>query len=298
VLVVGLGAAGARHAENAAALGHEVAAVTSRTDTGLTAFADIAAAGAWSADAVVIANETSLHAETAAWAIEQGTAVLVEKPLARTAAEARALLDRGTGRVAVGYNLRFHPALAALRDALPRVGTLLGVRAEVGAYLPDWHPGEDYARSYAARADSGGGALLTLSHELDYVLWLAGPAAHVRGIAARTSELDVDANDTAEIVLLHESGALGSVHADFVDRAYNRRCRVVGSHGTLEWQWGGDVVLRRGDGDETVWRDEGYDLAASYRDELADFLEDGGRCATGADAVRVLDACDAVEVLA
>lgn len=301
VLVVGLGAAGTRHAENAAAAGHDVAACTAREGGAWRTFADLDAAGAWDPEAVVVANETASHARAAAWAIARGVPVLVEKPLAESAQAARPLVEEAAAAgvpLAVGYNLRFHPAFAAMRDALPRIGELLTARAEVGASLPDWHPGEDYSRSYAARSAKGGGALLTLSHELDYVLWLAGPVAEVRGIAARVSKLDVDTDDAVDVVCLHTGGALSSIHADFVDRAYNRRCRLVGSEATLEWSWGGDVSLRSGDGIDTVWSDGGYELAESYRAELSDFLAGGGRCASGEDAVRVLEVCDAVERLA
>jgi predicted dehydrogenase len=299
VLVVGLGAAGTRHVENARALGHAVAACTARADATIETFADLDAAAGWEPDAVVVASETSLHAPAASWAVAHRLPVLVEKPLARTAAEARGVVaaaDAAGVRVRVGYNLRFHPAVAAIRAALPQIGDLLTLRAEVGAHLPDWHPGEDYARSYAARADQGGGALLTLSHELDYVLWLAGPVREVRGIATRVSALEVDVDDSAEVVCLHEGRILSSVHADFVDRSYNRRCRIVGSNGTLEWSWGeGVVLLRDGAAAASLWRDERYDLAESYRDELRDFLAGGGRCATGLDGLRVLEVCDAVE---
>ena len=117
------------------------------------------------------------------WAVEHGVHAYVEKPLAVTVEGLAELLDgEAEVTIAVGYNLRFHPALEAIRAAVyeGRIGRLLAVRAEVGQYLPDWHPEEDYRVSYAARRDLGGGALLTLSHELDYVRWIAGEVVSCR----------------------------------------------------------------------------------------------------------------------
>ncbi|MEI2709772.1 MAG: hypothetical protein V9E96_12270 [Chitinophagaceae bacterium] len=45
-----------------------------------------------------------------------------------------------------------------------------------GEYLPAWHPWEDYRTSYAAQKENGGGAALTLSHDIDVVNWIANSA--------------------------------------------------------------------------------------------------------------------------
>lgn len=250
---------------------------------------------------MVIATPTAEHASGLEWAVAHCVPAYVEKPLAARADGLRTLLEQAdaTGiAVATGYNLRFHPALEAIRAAIGerRIGRVLSVRAEVGQYLPDWQPGADYRRSYAAQALQGGGALLTLSHELDYVRWIAGEVETCNGIVARTSSLELDADDVVELTCLHASGAVSSVHADFVDRAYNRRTRWVGDDGTLEWTWGGAVTLLP-DG-EQLWRDDGYDFAQTYERALADFLAaaaSGGspRC-TGWDGLRVLELCEAV----
>ena len=49
---------------------------------------------------------------------------------------------------------------------------------EVGQYLPDWRPGTDYKSGVSAQKDLGGGALLELSHELDYLQWFFGNFTH------------------------------------------------------------------------------------------------------------------------
>lgn len=266
VLVVGAGPMARRHADNLRALGHESVEVPR-----------IEAVPTRKVAAVVAASPPAAHLDAVDWAVERAVPVLVEKPLAAAAAgvaEALAAAHDAGLHVAVAYNLRFHPALRSIADAVGegRVGRLLSVRAEVGSYLPWWHQELDYRRSSAARADLGGGALRTLSHELDYVLWIAGPAELAAAATARVSALELDVEDVGELVLRHASGAISSVHCDLLDRAYSRRSRWVGESGTIEWVWGGPVRLYKGDTEQTLWRDDRFDLAVTYVDELRAFL--------------------------
>jgi predicted dehydrogenase len=283
VLVVGSGPAARRHAANVAALGHEPAIARRpgletealQRELGIAVFAGMDAAAAWSPEAVIVGTPPAAHAQGADWSLRRELPVLVEKPLAHAASAARSLAEAARGRrLVVAYNLRFHPALRAIESAIAsgRIGRVLTVRAEVGSHLPSWHPDIDYREGAAARAELGGGALLTLAHELDVVLWICGPAELLAGAAARVSELELDVDDVAELVLRHKAGAVSSVHMDLLDHAYNRRSRWVGTTGTIEWAWGGPVRLVSGANEEIVWYDDGFDLARTYVDEVEAFL--------------------------
>jgi predicted dehydrogenase len=288
IYVVGVGSIGRRHLENARALGHE--AEGGRLD----------GAERFQPDAIVVASPTGAHLEALRWAVDHGVHVYVEKPIASSVdglAHTLTLGDDAAVTVAVGYNLRFHPALESIRDAIVggKVGRLLSVRAEVGQYLPGWHPDEDYRSSYAGRAELGGGALLTLSHELDYVRWIAGEVEDVQGRAVRVSGLELDVDDVAELICRHAGGAIASVHMDFVDRAHNRRSRWVGELGTIAWDWGGPVRLLPSG--ETLWNEEDC-LDSTYVAALRDFVlavQTGilPRC-TGWDALTTLELCESV----
>jgi predicted dehydrogenase len=302
-VVIGLGSMGQRRLESLKALGVEAVALTRAVGAGsLSSREEV---DEWGADAVVVCSPTSRHLDDVRWALEGGRHVFVEKPLAASldgVDEVVELAERSGLCLAVGYNLRFHPGLETIRAAIESrsIGRLLSARLEVGQFLPDWHPEEHYRESYVAQAGLGGGALLTLSHELDLALWIGGPAKDAGGIAKRVSTLELDVDDVAEVLLEHDSGAVTSVHVDLLDRAYNRRSRWVGSEATLVWEWEGPVLRKVGAREDVLWKDGSFTIEETYRRELADFLTacaDGRPPRADGHAARaVLAACGAVTV--
>jgi predicted dehydrogenase len=73
-----------------------------------------------------------------------------------------------------GYNLRFSYSLKRFNELIKKkiVGKILSVRCEVGQYLPDWRPNKDFRKTVSANKRLGGGVLLELSHEIDYLRWI------------------------------------------------------------------------------------------------------------------------------
>ena len=90
-------------------------------------------------------------------------------------------------------------------------------------------------KGYAARADMGGGVVLTQCHSLDYLPWLVGNVESVWGFTAKLSDLEVDVEDTAKIGLRFASGALGSIHLDYNEQPPAHYFEVVGTQGSLQW---------------------------------------------------------------
>jgi predicted dehydrogenase len=134
----------------------------------------------------------------------------------------------------VGCQWRYHPAVQWLREVLRSAGLGPLVRAEIdyGEYLPDWHPYEDYRTSYAARADLGGGAVLTQIHDYDLAWWLFGPARTVSAVGGRMSDLEIDVEDTVEAQL--EGGALPvTIRQSIASRPPRRTVTVEGELGSI-----------------------------------------------------------------
>ena len=210
VLIVGLGAAGQRHARNLRTLlGDEVellalrrrggGAALSETlepqhgtlpqeSLGIRVFDDLERALELRPDGVIVADPTSMHLATASAALAAGCALLIEKPLSHSwhgVPEFLAAASQHPAPVLVGYQFRFHPLLARAKELVGEAvfGEVVSAAATYCEYLPDWHPYEDYRRSYAARSELGGGIVLTQIHDIDYLCWLLGwpPSVLLRG---------------------------------------------------------------------------------------------------------------------
>jgi predicted dehydrogenase len=309
--VVGLGSIGRRHARNWAALGYGPLAICRQHHAeqpeplGVQAalYRDLdQALTTYRPDIVLVTNPTSRHVATACAAVQAGAHVLVEKPLGCSTQHVAELLQAAHARrrqVMVGYNLRFHPGLARLRELIASnaIGRIISARAECGEYLPDWHPWEDYRQSYSARADLGGGAVLTFSHELDALCWLLGAPRRLTAMARHASSLEISTEDVAEIALEFESGAIGSVHVDYVRRAPRRSVELVGEHGVVRWEYERNR-LELYTADTRQWRieegDPSFERNHMYMDELRHLVS----CVRGARARPLIDGEQGAAVLA
>jgi predicted dehydrogenase len=177
--------------------------------------------------------------------------------------------------------MRFHPAIAALRAALPMVGRVRFAQAHYGNYLPDMRPGADYRALYCASAAAGGGVILDAIHEIDYLVWLFGGVERVTAEAGKLSDLDIDVEDYASIVLTHAGGVRSEIHLDYLQRSKRRGCVIAGSEGTLVWTSEGKAPERclvrfcaAGSSEWEILLDRSnLDTAAPYAELMQRFLD-------------------------
>ena len=315
-VVVGAGNIALRHLRNLRKMrpGLQIAAIASRSSAARTQELGEAAnvvhervdeAISWGPHLAVIANPTSNHVQVATQFANVGAHLFVEKPLASNLTGVDELISACRARdlvLTVGYDLRFYRPLAELRDAVRAgsIGAPFGLRVEVGQHLPSWRPGRDYRTTVSAQAALGGGAVLELSHELDYSRWLLGEVTAVRATTARLGDLELDVEDAAEIILTFERGAIGSVHLDMLARPAMRRCSVWGSNGMLSLDWStGSVVLENASGERRRLGPADGELPDPFTAELNQFLEsvEHGVPAgvTPGDARRVVELCLAIK---
>jgi predicted dehydrogenase len=169
----------------------------------------------------------------------------VEKPLSASLDGVPQLLEICHEQQIVlltGYNLRFMPSLQRFRNLLNEhmIGKILSVRCEIGQYLPSWRPETDYRLGVSARRELGGGVLLELSHELDYLRWIFGEVEWVKATLSRQSSLDIDVEDTAHLIMgfmptIDGYQFIGTVNLDFVRHDATRLCTAIGESGSLRW---------------------------------------------------------------
>ncbi|WP_205520611.1 Gfo/Idh/MocA family protein [Tropicibacter sp. Alg240-R139] len=287
-LVIGYGSIGKRHDAVLSELGLSTAIYSRRAIDHPCSYQSLdLALSDFAPDYVVIANRTSEHLSTlhALKSLGYAGRILVEKPLFSELDD----IPEGMGdAIRVGYNLRFHPILLRLRELL-QGQTICTFQAYVGQYLPTWRPGTDYRDSYSARADEGGGALLDLSHDIDYTIWLLGGWSRVTAMGGKTSALEIDSDDAFSLLLDTPRCPVVHVHVNYLNRTARREIVVNTTTRTYVADLVGSRILIDGAADDQpIERNETY--AAMHRDAMG---PDTGLCCTapqGLALMRLLDA--------
>jgi predicted dehydrogenase len=289
ILICGLGSVGRRHLRNLVTLGVEDLVLlrsgkSTLPEDELTDFAqeyDLdEALERWKPDAVIISNPTSLHMQMALPSAAAGCHIFFEKPVSHTM-EGMDVLERTlieTGKqVLVGFQFRHHPGLKQVKRLIEggAIGEVIGVRVNWGEYLPNWHPWEDYRLSYSARRDLGGGVVLTLCHPFDYLRWIVGEIAEVTAELNISGTLELDIEDSAEVLLRFDSGVIGNVHLDYLTRPPNHFLEIIGTEGRLEWN-NEDGAVRWWSTSTDAWltitAPAGFERNHLFLDEMRHFL--------------------------
>ena len=179
-------------------------------------------------DAVIISTPNAFHAECAVATLEAGKHAYIEKPLALSVSQGRAVFDAATERklVAVmGFNYRFNPLYRRVRDVV-RSGTLGQIVSVRSVFTTKSTDVPGWKRDRA----TGGGVLLDLaSHHVDLVRFLLGreivqAQASTRGVRFQ--------GDTASLRLTLDDGVL--VDSFFsLSSTDDDRFEILGTHGRL-----------------------------------------------------------------
>ncbi|MBI2145807.1 Gfo/Idh/MocA family oxidoreductase [Candidatus Woesearchaeota archaeon] len=248
-LVIGVGSIGLRHAQNLKAKNmnvflFDVDAEKARNAAGRYGFTfveGITPEELKRQKAVFICTPTNYHIAPAKAALSAGCDVFIEKPIAVNTSpeleEIRIIAEEKENITLIGCNMRFHPAIQELRRVLSseELGKIYSVHVYVGQYLPFWRT-IDYRQTYSAKAAEGGGMLLEGIHEFDYLCWLFGKVEGVSATIAKVSDLEIDAEDLAEITLKFKTGILAQLHFDCLQKTKRRGYEVVGEKKTITWE--------------------------------------------------------------
>jgi predicted dehydrogenase len=158
--------------------------------------------------AAVIATPTQAHATSAQAALARGMAVLLEKPVAATLGDARAVRDtarRIGAPLIVGHHRRCHPFAIAAKARLGEIGKVVGVQALWSLRKPDAYFDVPWRRRPGA-----GPVMTNLSHEIDLMAFLLGEIAEVTAFSSNATRGHA-VEDTSALALRFAEGALGSV---------------------------------------------------------------------------------------
>jgi predicted dehydrogenase len=283
-LIVGFGSIGKRHFDNLQQIGGLEIVVLTRRDIeipGFKVFHTLKDALSQGYDAVFITNESSYHIPMALIMAEKGYNLFIEKPLSHNLKDVDGLIrlaNRKKLKVMIGCNMRFHPTVSLGRELVQqgKIGRIISAQITAGQYLPDWHAERDYRDSYSASKKKGGGVILDLIHELDYAVWYFGKASRVFAFCGKRSDLQIETEDTAEILLDFKNGVWCQVHLDYLRRIPVRSFSLIGTEGVVE----GDIINNNirvfdngGKKEEISAAGTDYNANSTYIAELKQFID-------------------------
>jgi len=160
-----------------------------------------------------------------------------------------------------------------------RIGRIQQVKAISSSFLPDWRPGTDYRKTVSAQKKLGGGVLLEISHEIDYLCWLFGSPKIIKSNVQKLSNFDIDVEDSAFIVFQFSDKA-GSFNCelslDFISNKSKRECKVIGQKGVLIWDGIKNSLIYNdyeSDTNDQIIKAKEYDLNHMYYEQMEDFLK-------------------------
>ncbi len=228
--------------------------------------------------AAIISTPATFHVDQALRLMNLGIHVLIEKPLSHSLENVDNLLS-AAGELdtvgLVGYCLRYDPAALKFKEILAteKVGQILSVQVNCSSYLLDWREKMDYRQSVSAKKELGGGVLLELSHELDYIRWFFGDMKSVYANIQNSGTLDIDVEDSADMIFESGKGFSVSVHLDFNSRYKSRKCIVRCVNGNLIWDAiANKVTWQTASGSEQLETYEN-DRDYVYKEQLKHFFD-------------------------
>ena len=254
VLIIGYGSIGKRHTNNLLGMnGIQISVCTKNSDIqklkgkNIQVFQTVQEATKKKFDVVVICNETRFHVPTAIKFANKGCHIFFEKPISdslKDISKLRSIIKQKKLITMIGCNMRFQKGIEIVKKIIEKetIGRIFSVSVENGSYMPDWHPWEDYRKSYASNKKLGGGVVLTQIHEFDYLFWFFGKVKEVFSVNGKLSNLEIDVEDFSTSILKFDKKIIAKVHLDYFQRPSSRACKIIGTKGQIRWNWENDHV--------------------------------------------------------
>ena len=220
-------------------------------------------------DYIIICSETHKHYKQLNF-IEKSfknKKILVEKPLFHK------IYNYNTckNKVFVGYNLRFHPFLCKLKKEIKNF-KIWSVNINCSSFLPDWRKNMDYSNSYSASKKKGGGVLLDLSHELDYLVWIFGEIKNFSKKIVKVSNLKINSEDYASVIGTTKKNIVFNLCLNYFSKIGKREILVEGKDISIKIDLIKNSFLIIKKGKKISNNLKNLDLNFTYKSQLKSFL--------------------------
>jgi len=270
ILIIGSGSIGKRHLRNLINLGYRDICLIRRQKKKLIDFPFLEvytsikeACNKNTFNFAIIATPSSMHYQNFIEISNENIPnVYIEKPIATNINEAikiEKISKLKDINVCVGFDLHFDLGLIKVKELLKNnvIGNICSFQVEVGQFLPDWRVNEDYRKGMSAKKKLGGGVMLDLIHEFDYVNWIFGPIIKVFGKNNQISNLEIETEDVSFNIVQTKSGIFGSIYLDYLQKELSRQCKIVGNNGTIIWNYK-DSTVKWMTHQDVIWKEFEY----------------------------------------
>ncbi len=244
-------------------------------------------------DYFVIASETNKHFEQLNF-LEKNVKdklIFCEKPLF----ESKQDLEIKNNRVFIGYVLRFHPLLEKLKEFVKNEKILL-VNVKCGQYLPSWRPNTDYKNCYSAKKEEGGGVLLDLSHEIDYVQWLCGKINEIKSYQVKISDLEISSDDLTMLLGKTNQDILVNISIDYISKITHRKLLVETFEHTYELDFISNKLIKKDkNGLEEIYSFSNLERNYMFEKMHLDIFNQQKNVCTFKEALKVMDTISTIQ---
>ncbi|HVT89588.1 MAG TPA: Gfo/Idh/MocA family oxidoreductase [Tepidisphaeraceae bacterium] len=247
-------------------------------------------------DAIYVATPPGSHLEYALKIAAAGKACHMEKPMARSFAECRQMVDafaRAKRPIFVAYYRRAQPRFVKLKELIDsgRIGRITGCRYRMTKFYmadpkPEWRLDAE---------QSGGGLLLDVgSHAIDIMDFLLGEFVEFSGTAHTTGATKVE--DNVSLSFRTNTGVIGSASWNFAGPTKDEIFEIEGTQGKITTQilQHSPLVIQAGEKTETLEFPDLQHVAQPLIKQVVDDLLGKGKCSStgqaGARASKVMDA--------
>lgn len=195
-------------------------------------------------DTIFITNPTSLHYDTLLMLNDYSDNFFIEKPVFDKTDIDISKFQNTKKKYYVACPLRYTQVLLAAKEFV-RKNQIFSVRAISSSYLPDWRPGTDYRNTYSAHKDLGGGVLIDLIHEWDYLFSFFGAPLSIQKYFGKYSDLEIDSEDLAVYIAKYNSFLL-ELHLDYCGKQTRRYCEFITADGLYTFDITNNQILKNG----------------------------------------------------
>ena len=189
-------------------------------------------------DGYIISNPTSLHIEALKLVKNKNKPIFIEKPFSSSLSEMKSIKNIKYDNIQIGFCLRFHEVAKRVKEIIKskQLGQIYHSRLNVGQYLPSWHPYTDYRTEYFSKKELGGGAIRTLSHEIDLAIHFFGEPTSFKTFKNKVSNLEINVDDYT-LLLLQYKNHLSRIEIDFLNKKKERNGIIFGTKADLHYDF-------------------------------------------------------------